>query len=284
MGKQLENALNDEDALKSSTTMDILTALKEVKMTHAILKNTMIGKVVNRIKKAAWGSETGNLATNLIARWKEVSKQDSKAAKHAAGAGAANTSSSSATAVAASVNTSMKGYQPGRVKIVNLFKAQLVQNMDDYAALKNAIKIEEGMNKAMPYDRKTADYNDKARSLIILLRRREELRKSIGAGEIDPSKMATMTAADLASESARERLRETVKSGQEASESDYAADNQEKLLANAGMKLEGESLYKCNKPGCGSNRTTFHQKQTRSSDEPMTVFVKCLVCKGEYKC
>jgi len=35
---------------------------------------------------------------------------------------------------------------------------------------------------------------------------------------------------------------------------------------------------------CKSNKTTYYQMQTRSADEPMTVFVSCLNCERNWKC
>jgi transcription elongation factor S-II len=35
---------------------------------------------------------------------------------------------------------------------------------------------------------------------------------------------------------------------------------------------------------CHSRKTTYYQMQTRSADEPMTVFVSCLVCGTRWKC
>ena len=43
-----------------------------------------------------------------------------------------------------------------------------------------------------------------------------------------------------------------------------------------------EGLYKCGK--CKSRKTTNYQKQTRSADEPMTVFVTCANCSNRWRC
>jgi len=40
--------------------------------------------------------------------------------------------------------------------------------------------------------------------------------------------------------------------------------------------------FECRK--CHSRKTTYYQMQTRSADEPMTVFVSCLVCGCRWKC
>ena len=42
-----------------------------------------------------------------------------------------------------------------------------------------------------------------------------------------------------------------------------------------------EGLYKCRK--CGSKKTIQKELQTRSADEPMTIFIICLECKNSWK-
>lgn len=41
------------------------------------------------------------------------------------------------------------------------------------------------------------------------------------------------------------------------------------------------TAYKCRK--CGESKAKLSQAQTRSADEPMTTFVKCMVCKNTFK-
>lgn len=53
--------------------------------------------------------------------------------------------------------------------------------------------------------------------------------------------------------------------------------NNEIILENIRDETEGEvGVIKCNK--CGSNETSHFQAQTRSSDEPMTIFWTCVKC------
>lgn len=42
-----------------------------------------------------------------------------------------------------------------------------------------------------------------------------------------------------------------------------------------------KGLFRCNK--CRGYKTTYYELQTRSADEPMTVFVTCHVCKLTWK-
>jgi len=43
-----------------------------------------------------------------------------------------------------------------------------------------------------------------------------------------------------------------------------------------------EGFFTCGR--CKSNKTTYFQMQTRSADEPMTVFVSCFNCGNNWKC
>lgn len=43
-----------------------------------------------------------------------------------------------------------------------------------------------------------------------------------------------------------------------------------------------KGLFKCGR--CKSMKTTYYEMQTRSADEPMTVFVSCLNCGKNWKC
>lgn len=43
-----------------------------------------------------------------------------------------------------------------------------------------------------------------------------------------------------------------------------------------------DGFFKCGR--CKSMKTTYYQMQTRSADEPMTVFVSCLNCDKSWKC
>ena len=48
-----------------------------------------------------------------------------------------------------------------------------------------------------------------------------------------------------------------------------------------GSKEEGCELFKCHR--CGKSRTRYFEMQTRSADEPMTVFIRCLNCGKEWR-
>jgi len=62
-----------------------------------------------------------------------------------------------------------------------------------------------------------------------------------------------------------------------------ALKEREMMLLHAAARLtEGyEGTFKCGK--CKSMKTTYHQMQTRSADEPMTTYVLCSSCGNRWK-
>ena len=60
----------------------------------------------------------------------------------------------------------------------------------------------------------------------------------------------------------------------EAARSDWAIANHEKLQEQAGVSKDSVSMYRC--PACKSEKVSSFAMQTRSADEPMTVFCTCL--------
>ena len=57
--------------------------------------------------------------------------------------------------------------------------------------------------------------------------------------------------------------------------------NFESQRAN-GIDPDAGGEYTCRK--CKGNKTTHYAMQTRSADEPMTVFVGCLTCGNRWRC
>ena len=48
-----------------------------------------------------------------------------------------------------------------------------------------------------------------------------------------------------------------------------------------GNNEEGSDMFKCRR--CGKSKTKYWEMQTRSADEPMTIFIRCLNCGKEWR-
>lgn len=97
------------------------------------------------------------------------------------------------------------------------------------------------------------------------------LRARIRDGALDGDAVARMVEKDLTNPQVLEKQ----------------AKEKEARLAARNTKLLKEAqacptaLYKC--PKCGARRCNMQQKQTRSGDEPMTVYLTCLECDLRFR-
>ncbi|XVF65959.1 hypothetical protein PTKIN_Ptkin09bG0292700 [Pterospermum kingtungense] len=95
-----------------------------------------------------------------------------------------------------------------------------------------------------------------------------DLRRKVLLGEVKPERLITMTPEEMASEQ-RQRENKEIK---------------EKALFDCerGAALKATTdQFKCGR--CGQRKTTYHQMQTRSADEPMTTYVTCVNCNNHWK-
>lgn len=96
-----------------------------------------------------------------------------------------------------------------------------------------------------------------------------DLRLKILAGKLTPEMLARMTSADMASEAKKKQNADFAKAGMN-----------DALAPQAGGATT--DAFKCGK--CGKRKCTYYEKQTRSADEPMTVFVSCMNCGNKWRC
>ncbi|XP_016357994.1 transcription elongation factor A protein 3-like isoform X10 [Sinocyclocheilus anshuiensis] len=113
-------------------------------------------------------------------------------------------------------------------------------------------------------------YKNRVRSRISNLKdpKNPNLRKNVLAGAIELSRIAIMTAEEMASDELK-LLRNVL--------------TQEAIREHQMAKTGGTStdLLQCGK--CKKKNCTYNQVQTRSADEPMTTFVLCNECGNRWK-
>jgi len=114
----------------------------------------------------------------------------------------------------------------------------------------------------------SSDYRNQIRALVANLRDPDnmDINRRLLTGEVSPDDVATMKEADMASDALKRLRQETERNAIDARRSDWDKEH------GAGATDE----FKCHK--CKKRRCTYFQKQTRSSDEPMTTFITCLEC------
>ncbi|XP_061674745.1 transcription elongation factor A protein 3 isoform X5 [Syngnathoides biaculeatus] len=113
-------------------------------------------------------------------------------------------------------------------------------------------------------------YKNRVRSRISNLKdpKNPGLRRNVLAGSIDLSRIATMSAEEMASDELKQ-LRNVL--------------TQEAIREHQMAKTGGTTtdLLQCGK--CKRKNCTYNQVQTRSADEPMTTFVLCNECGNRWK-
>lgn len=95
-----------------------------------------------------------------------------------------------------------------------------------------------------------------------------DLRRRVLLGEIKPERLIQMTPEEMASD-------------QRKQENDQIKEKALFECERSGAPKATTDQFKCGR--CGQRKTTYHQMQTRSADEPMTTFVTCVNCNNHWK-
>ena len=206
-----------------------------------------------------------------------------------ASAGAASSSSSkasSASGPAERLSSSLARIplpaDPVRVKTVELF-AKLFSDLEveqwGRDAVNNAAThIERAMTEALGTG--TTEYKQKYRTLKTNLGLNLALKPDLLAGQLDAARLVAMTDKELMSADQQAAIHKANSDIIDASRQDWLDANREQIMKAVGINLEG-GMFKCGR--CGSSKTTHYQKQTRSADEPMTVFIQCTKCPNRWR-
>ena len=149
-----------------------------------------------------------------------------------------------------------------------------LKDKDDEAEIKNLkikiVEIEDKLNETLKGE---APYLNRVLEIIHNLKdeKNEEFRENIINGKIKPEELCTMNSLDMLSKNKQKEIEKE----KEKKVDEVRTDWQEKH----GQVTEG--VYKCRV--CGGRKTIQHEQQTRSADEPMTLFITCLNCKNTWR-
>jgi transcription elongation factor S-II len=284
----------EDDAIVDSCK-DCLDRLDGVDMTLALLTDTLIGASVAKFKNHP---QLGDAAKKLIAKWKEVAKKSEATQPAAAkakekGKAIRRESTNSLTdAATKEITEKWSDLPPNRQSIcqklfelLELAKSHLdgmsAEAMQE-ALAHTAVDVEAAIHDNNDKDRKA--YSDKARSIAFNLKKNQQLAVDLIFGSTSPDELVHMSPEQLASADQRQAREEQAKKLTDSRRLDWEVANEAKINEMCGIKgdLLKASLFTCGR--CKSTKTTSTQKQTRSADEPMTVFVLCMNCGNRWKC
>lgn len=263
---------------------DMLKQLEECDITLDILTKSLIGLVVSKFKGH---DEVGPTAKALLKKWKKVAKEGPKSPAPLK----RRDSTSSATAAAEEEWAGLQPHRQTSCKKLHSFlrghKPALIQQginatAVDHLVVERATEIEAAIHNKFKIEKQ--DYLSKARSLCFNIKKNAPLAQQVVMGEISGEDLVNMASEELASDEKRKEMEERMKKILDSNRLDWEQANASKINDMCGIKgdLLNASLFTCGR--CKSHKTTSTQKQTRSADEPMTVFVLCLNCGKRWKC
>ena len=307
--------MDNNDPASVERCQDILKRLDECTIDLTVLSESLIGTVVSKLKHHAI---LGEPAKALVKKWKKVAKDTNERSSSAEAATTSPTAAKKKTVTSAKSATAAKVKQerrdsslsaaasdqesPGSAwaglpeqrqnicrklhSLLLLVKADLVKsgingNAVEHLAEQRAAEVESATHQNFR-DRK--DYADKARSLAFNLKKNRDLCQEIILGHIEAEELVKMSSEQLASDETKKERQKQAQKLIDSKRLDWDQANEDKINQMCGIKgdLLKASLFTCSR--CKSVKTTSTQKQTRSADEPMTVFVLCLNCGKRWKC
>ena len=283
--------------------LDILSRLDAVTIDLGILTETLIGAAVAKLKNHSEES-VKNKARYLVKKWKGIAKSaqikaNTDASPAANGANCNSSPSESKLKRLDSTNSSeinpdtewthlptLRNNICKKIHTIFIMSQSSLSELNESAirqlCLSRAGELESAIDTYGKGDKNK--YTEKVRSLAFNLKKNGPLRDRVLLGEVSSEQLVSMSSEQLQTEEKQKATSETVKFLQDSRRLDWEQANEDKINNQCGIKgdLKNASLFTCGR--CKSTKTTSTQKQTRSADEPMTVFVLCLNCGKRWKC
>lgn len=109
-------------------------------------------------------------------------------------------------------------------------------------------------------------YAGRLKTIFVNLKQNQELFDQLASGEIMPQQFANMTHQEMNPAQWKEKIDRKIKRDR---------------LKFTNTASASTDMFSCGK--CKSKKCTYYEMQTRSADEPTTVFVTCLNCGKNWK-
>lgn len=301
--ESLVKELPAEDDSSIERCRDILTRLDECSIDLSVLTETMIGVTVNKLKSH---KDLGDTVKKLVKKWKKIANTGDSGSQKPNLKRSSSIKSTTSTKSTASASASLEQedtYNP-QLEWSGLpnHRTNICKKLHDIMMSHKDGLIEQGVNKSVVIQLvgpRTAEvenamhefagntmkkYTDKARSICFNLKKNKKLTINVLLGHIDAEALVNFSSEELASDDIQEKRAEAKKKLIDSKRLDWDTANEDKINKQCGISgdLLNASLFTCGR--CKSIKTTSTQKQTRSADEPMTVFVLCLNCGNRWKC
>lgn len=279
------------DGTGQEQALDLLKSLQTLPVNLEILTKTRIGMTVNALRKSSSDDEVISLSKTLIKNWKKFLSGSNTGSKETPPSSSSKKPTNNKEKEEKPKETTIdtKDKDKGK-KIQSSFPPS---NTTDAVRLKcrellaNAIRTDgsdqiegcatpeelaEELEECIYQEFHNTDsrYKNRVRSRVANLKdsKNPQLRTNFIIGAIPASKLAVMTAEEMASDEMKQLRSKFVKESIDDAQ----------LATVQGTKTD---LLKCGK--CKKRNCTYNQVQTRSADEPMTTFVMCNECGNRWK-
>lgn len=277
----------DKNEVDESIARDLLSRLQDSRITLSILQKTGIGKTVNNLRRVIANEDLSTIAKSLLKNWKKLVPENASGTvakdekplipnlnsqqSQESNSGSAKSVERQASQPTSSSYTASQTYDEVRLKsrelVANAFSiSELPEGSADPVEL--AARVEDAIFKELKDT--GVKYRNRIRSRISNLKdqKNPDLRINVLLGLITPERLAVLTAEEMASDALK----------QERTKLHESAINEHQLAVDEGT---GTDLIQCRK--CKQNNCSYTEAQTRSADEPMTLFVLCKNCGNRWK-
>ncbi|OQR94611.1 transcription elongation factor [Achlya hypogyna] len=295
-----------------STVVDALGHLESIPMTLSILKESKIGQTVGKLRKHE-DPKVAEPAKALVKKWKsialsprtsasDVTAEPSKPAKNLVAAAVQKIEAKvktepkksvaytgSSEKVMAATSFIPPGLSTVRATVRRKLKEVLELADEDLrseaeyvaVAIETSMAKLYGMDKGLETAQAKKDYGSKYRQLSFNLKKNEILRDEVLTQTVSGDVLVNMSPDELATQERRLEKDKFRDDAFQSSRLDWDVANADKINKQCGI-TDARGLFTCGR--CKSTNTSNTQKQTRSADEPMTVFVLCHDCGKRWKC
>jgi transcription elongation factor S-II len=144
-----------------------------------------------------------------------------------------------------------------------------------------ATRLEQCMHNQAPIDGQSKEYLIIAKRLLFNLRSNGVIRSNLARGFLPPHAVILMSTEELANSEIKEQRAKAWEYDKGARRSNWKQAHAQEMAIAAGVKNPGVSMYTC--PRCKKRNIHSFAMQTRSADEPMTIFCTCLDCHCSFR-
>jgi transcription elongation factor S-II len=283
---EFRNALDKlADTDEGEKVVDIVAALKKQSMSIELLSSTGIGATLQTLKKTYVNSVAGLQVKALISQWRKDC--DSTKKPTVSSDDAQKKTPKVLEKVVEEIDEEEEDeshydqLEPTRRKMMDLFVEHFKSNTQLSIAKFLAFNVESSINKLHNIHGDGKAYLQKAKSIAYNLKKNESLRLDLINGSLQADYVAYLSANELATDDIKGTRVETAKNAELARRGDLYEITRSEILSSNGIDPEAQGDFICRK--CKGSKCTHYSMQTRSSDEPMTVFVCCLTCGKRWR-